>query len=601
MTAALTTAPGESRSGRPARRHPGAVVLVFVGAGIVAAASVAVIAHLGVGSLGYAAASSRVALIVLTGGCGLVAVGIARRLQDPLGTVGPLAALLGICWLSTSWVAWVGGPSVVRSAAMLSAPLVLPLVLHLGLVAPRRGLEGRARTMVVVGYLMTAVVTVGRLLVLDPFRDRYCWDDCAANALVVHDAPEVARKLQVGWWWLSILIGTVVVIVAVGRASTASRATLRQLLPLTVPIATIGGVAAIHGALRLADPAERPTTALSTGVFTVTALAFLAVALAVGWMVADDLQARRAVRRLAEDLASTRAAGTLQQVLARTLGDRDLRVAYHRSDRHTLVDADGQPIEVRPSSTRVEVPIERDGECVAIVFVDRSASRTHDLGREIGSAARLAVDNERLRAEALAQLGELRSSRLRIVETADLTRRRLERDLHDGVQQRLLALTYQVRLAIDDAQDDGDVELQSILDTAAKLVDLAFGALRELAHGLHPVILSEAGLGPALNTLADTAPMRMTVSGVPADRLPERIERAAYLTIVHCAESAARRGASSLQVRFSVAGDRIAIEIGDDGDAQEVGDLGYVVDRLSAIGGSLVIDTDRTQAVIPCG
>ena len=598
MTATLTVTPGETRTSGSARRHHSAAVPVLVGAWIVAAVSVAVIAHLGADSFGYAASSTRATLVVLAGGCGLVAGGTACRLQDPHGAVGVLSALLGVSWLAASWVAWTGGPSLARSMAMIVAAFLLPLVLHLALVLPRGDLDGWRRPIVVAAYLLTAGISIGRLLVLDPFRDRYCWDNCGTNVLLVRNSPAVARAFVVGWWWLSVAIGSVVIVVVVARGINASPTTRRRLVPAAAPIAVVGATTAIHGVLRLVDPAEHPTSATSMRLFTITALSLLALALAVGWMAADDLRARRAVRRLADDLASAPAAGTLQQVLARTLGDRGLTVAYSREDRHTSVSATGEPVDARPSATQMTVPIERDGECIAVVLIDRSAARTHDIGREIGSAARLAVDNERLRAESLAQLADLRSSRLRIVETADATRRRLERDLHDGVQQRLLALTYQIRLAIDDAVDAGDDELRLTLDIAAGHVEQAFTELRDLAHGLYPVVLSEAGLGPALDTLADNTPLSIILSGIPDHRLAERVEGAAYLTVVGCAQAAQRRGATQLCVRFGIVDDHVEINV--DGATIAASDLASVVDRLSAVGGSIVIDADLVHAVIPC-
>ena len=135
---------------------------------------------------------------------------------------------------------------------------------------------------------------------------------------------------------------------------------------------------------------------------------------------------------------------------------------------------------------------------MALVIHDAALSGARELEREIGAAARLAVDNERLRAEVLAQLEDLRASRARIVEAGDSARRRIERDLHDGAQQRLLTLSYELRLARADAEADGDEALAPLLAVDGEEVQAALAELRDLAHGIYPAILTEAGLGPAL-------------------------------------------------------------------------------------------------------
>jgi signal transduction histidine kinase len=169
------------------------------------------------------------------------------------------------------------------------------------------------------------------------------------------------------------------------------------------------------------------------------------------------------------------------------------------------------------------------------------------------------------------------------------------------VQQRLLALSYQITLAIDDAVGAGDDALPRTLDEAAGHVEQAFAELRDLAHGLYPVVLTEAGLGPALDTLADTTPLSISVSGLPDHRLPESVEGASYLMVVGCVQAAHQREATRLHVRFDAVDDRVEIDIDDDGSHHALGELANVGDRLSALGGSVRIETNLIHAVIPCG
>ena len=212
--------------------------------------------------------------------------------------------------------------------------------------------------------------------------------------------------------------------------------------------------------------------------------------------------------------------------------------------------------------------------------------------REIGAAARLAVDNERLRAEALSQLVDLRASRSRIVEAGDSARRRIERDLHDGAQQRLLALSYELRLARADAETAGDEQLVELLDAGSAEVQTALADLRELAHGIYPAILTESGLGPALWTLADTAPLPVEVRDVPVERLPEPVERAAYAVVAGSIEAAVDH--VSVTVRRD--GDDVTIVVAGVAAALPV----RLADRVGALGGHIALENGSLRAVIPC-
>ena len=186
------------------------------------------------------------------------------------------------------------------------------------------------------------------------------------------------------------------------------------------------------------------------------------------------------------------------------------------------------------------------------------------LERALGSTARLAVENEALRAEALAQLEELKASRARIVEAGDTARRRLERNLHDGAQQRLLALSYDLRLAQAEARAGRRDALIAVLDAAGGETASALEELRELAQGIHPAILSEAGLAPALQTLADEAPLPVELEDVAPERLTPAVETTAFVTVSEAIEDAARRRATFLAVRVDRKDARLIITAEDE-------------------------------------
>jgi signal transduction histidine kinase len=211
----------------------------------------------------------------------------------------------------------------------------------------------------------------------------------------------------------------------------------------------------------------------------------------------------------------------------------------------------------------------------------------------------LSVENEGLRAEAMAQLHALQASRARIVETADSARRRLERDLHDGAQQRLLALSYDVRLARAGTADDDDPELVSMLDRAAVDTEVALEELRELAHGIYPAILTEAGLGPALETLADEAPLPVELGGLPPGRATPGVERTAYVVVDEAIGDAARRGATWLRGHVRREADRLVVAIEDDGGPR-IERLVHLLDRVGALGGNVDVGDTTLRAELPC-
>jgi signal transduction histidine kinase len=230
--------------------------------------------------------------------------------------------------------------------------------------------------------------------------------------------------------------------------------------------------------------------------------------------------------------------------------------------------------------------------------VDHHAA-TVDLELETGAAVRLALENERLRAELLAQLHDLRGSRARIVETGDAERRRLERDLHDGAQQRLLALSYELRVARAGAEADGDIETAALLADATHEAHGALVELRDVAQGIYPAILGEAGLGAALATLADSAALPIEISETAPSRYAAPVEATAYLVVAEAIDDAARRGASFAAVSTVRDDERLVIQVADDGTAR-ASPMTHIADHVGAVGGLLEVEPTTLRAEIPC-
>jgi signal transduction histidine kinase len=194
---------------------------------------------------------------------------------------------------------------------------------------------------------------------------------------------------------------------------------------------------------------------------------------------------------------------------------------------------------------------------------------------------------------------QLTASRARIVEASVAERRRLERNLHDGAQQHLLALSYDLRLARASAEADADGELVELMESAVDDAQAALEELRELAQGIYPAILMEAGLEAALETLADEASLPVELKSTLHERQPPSVEAAAYFAVAEAVEDAAARAATSVHVDVTRAGERLAVAVDDDGRGRSTS-LGHVADRIGALGGSVELGPTTLRASIPC-
>jgi signal transduction histidine kinase len=348
----------------------------------------------------------------------------------------------------------------------------------------------------------------------------------------------------------------------------------------------------------LTTPAEDPRRAGFAAIFLVRAGMATAVAVGLAWAIAQDRRRLAAVARLTTELGEAPAPGTLATVLARSLQDPELQVGYWLAEEERHVDAAGQTVTLPPpGGRRAATRIVRGGDSVAVVVHDAALARGADLQSRIGAAARLAVDNERLQAAVLAQVEDLRASRARIVATGDAERRRLERDLHDGAQQRLLALSYELRLARAVATEV--TALDDVLERAVASAGAALADLRDLAHGIYPAILADAGLADAVADIADTAPLPVELLAITTGRLAEAVETAAYVATAAAVDDAALRGASHAVVSIVRRDDVLLVEVKDDGRPRTAG-LEDLADRVGALGGELATGPADMRVQLPC-
>ncbi|WP_250030115.1 sensor histidine kinase [Paractinoplanes maris] len=320
--------------------------------------------------------------------------------------------------------------------------------------------------------------------------------------------------------------------------------------------------------------------------------------------LAGLLDARLAQASVSELVVALRAEpDDLTPALAQALRDPTVSLLYWLPQYRNWVDHDGSPRTLPPSATLIR----RDGEPVAAL--DHHPAVEPGLLRAVVAAVEIAIDNGRLRAELRAGLAEVRASRARVLEAGRQERRRLERDLHDGAQQRLVGLS--LRLSLLESRLTGDPTAGLALREARAEVATSLSELRDLAHGLYPAVLSGHGLAVALESVAAQAvvPVRLSV-GIDG-RLPEPVEVAAYYVVCESLTNVGRHaGASRASVEISRAGPALVVEVADDGtggaDSGQGSGLRGLADRVEALGGTLRVWSPdgggtRVRAEVPCG
>lgn len=403
--------------------------------------------------------------------------------------------------------------------------------------------------------------------------------------------------------------------VAAGNWRRAGPARQRALAP-----AMAGGAVIIVAfvALVLAGAAGVPPEALATITWLENA-ALLAWPAALLYGLVRSRLDRAAIGPMIIELgAGLPDPDRLRAVMAETAHDPTLQLALWAPVQGRYVDGDGREVDVdRLPAGRAVTRLERDGVPIAALVHDTALAAEPDLIGAVAAGAGLAVENDQLHAAVEAQLAEVQASRARIVAAGDAARRRVERDLHDGAQQRLVGVAVALRLAraqLGDGAGGGEprsAEVAGLLDEAAAELTAALAELRELARGIYPAVLTDGGLDPALRSLADRSPIPVLLGDVPGQRLPAPVEQTAYFLVSEALTNAAKHArASKATVTVTARPGTTVVEIDDDGAGgarPEAGSgLRGMADRVAAVGGTLLVDSPpgrgtRVVARLPCG
>ena len=317
---------------------------------------------------------------------------------------------------------------------------------------------------------------------------------------------------------------------------------------------------------------------------------------------------RASVADLLVELGVNPGPAELQDAVARALRDPSATLAYWLPEFDSYADVDGRQLEVEDEPARATTPISREGVPVALVLHDAALLDEPRLLASVAAATGMTIQNAQLQVELRARLQELRGSRVRILQAEQNERRRLERDLHDGAQQRLVALSME--LGELEERLDGSTELRKRIEEARQEVTASLAELRNLAHGIHPAAVSDHGLAVALETLATRATIPVQVIRAPSERLPEHVELAAFFIVSEALTNVAKHArASSAVVEFDKTVVLLIVEVRDDGVGGASADAGTglrgLADRVEALGGRLRVWSPagrgtRVRAEIPC-
>jgi signal transduction histidine kinase len=546
----------------------------------------------------YAGTSAPDAALTLVAGFSLLAAALVLTLNRRAARISDLAVLAAMAWFATVWVGWQQAPALVWSVSVLLAGLWFALLVHAILAHPDGHLRSTpARALVVAVYGEWVVASALLALFRDPYFDPRCWSDCdALNAFLVHSQPSLVATVETTGRWFVLGAAAALGAILAWRLLKGSGPARLTLAPVAVPGVLLAAAVAAHSIALEEIPKEDPTRLVFSLIFIATSVALILIGAGLAFVALRTRAQRLAINQMVGRLGEAPAPGSLESALAQALGDPGLRIAYWLPDSRRYVDAKGRPMEEpAPAPGRVLTTLARGQHPIAVVS---HAGAHPDLEREIGPAVRLGLENERLRAEVLSQLEEIRASRARIVETGDAERRRLERDLHDGAQQRLLALAYEIQRARSAAESDGESGTSTTLSDAVGEARTALSELRELAHGIFPAILAEAGLASALETFGDSAPLRMEIRAMSPGRFPAPVEMAAYVVVVEGLEDATARDATRLTVEVVRNASLLRVTVKDDGSAR-YSEMVAIADRVGAVGGTLEVQANELHAVLP--
>ena len=563
-------------------------------AGVALSAAAAWIAATGGGSppRGFSAAVH--ALVIAAP----MAAGLYAVYRNPGGRFGWLLLLAGVLWSPTMLAE--SSQSVLYSFGRVSVWFAELLLIYLVLVFPTGRLGSRAdRLLVRAGAVLVALYLVSALLgnYPEPSPWASCGTDCPANAFMLPSSEPgfVGAVLMPALNAASVVLFAVVALQLLRRLVNGSSLMRVELVPVLAAavvrmLATVAFLVA-----REIDATARLTEVI--GWIALLGTPAVSVGFLIG-LIRSRAHATSALAKLSGALGRP-SADELEHVIAEAVDDPSLRIVYRTSgDPAEWVDNTGRPAELPDQSlTRATTKISSGGVPVAALVHDAALADAPVMTEVANGFAQMALQNQRLETELRSSLRELKASRSRIMSAADEERRRIERDLHDGAQQRLLALAIELELAGEEVTSDPAKGARRLRELVGD-VNEAMADIRSLASGLYPSILLERGLVEALSEASVACPLPTTLTAEGLGRYPPEIEGAVYFCCREALQNAAKHArASSVVMKLWEAESAVHFEVRDDGaglsqgQGSEGAGLTNMRDRIGSMGGSLAIES----------
>ncbi len=565
-------------------------------AGAVAAAAVAIWVTLRASFLAYPdwLAVQKADLIL-----GPIAVGLYWRHKRPSNNLGLLMIVLGL--FGIPYILTSSSDPKLFMIGVIAESSIYFMTSAVILAFPSGRIEGVAAkvTLAVSGIANVVVTTIS--LLADPqagpgFSISGCRAACPPNVLAIWSAPAWLGTFNdvYGALLIAIPIATAGVLVWRFIGGTPPR---RRALSIGAPIALL--FLAMQASYRFVFFLSPDGLASSQAPVHSGLQWTLAAARSFVWygflfaLIAAELFAGRTLRRLVGESLGRPSLGQLEAMVREPLGDPGLRLAFWQRSIRDWVGGDGAVLEPpKPGQTLTEV--EREGRPAAAIVHDAQLSEDPELLKAAGAVALMSLENAELEGAWRDSMRELAASRLRITEASDRERRRLEQNLHDGAQQRLVAVQVRIRLLQEQSADE---DLARGLESIRVEAEEAVEDLRTLAQGIYPPLLRDRGLADALRSLAMRAPVPIVVSDEGIGRCSAAVEAAIYFCSLEAVQNAIKHGGRVVHVTIVVGRNRdgVHFSVADDGVGMATAGGGAGMgligmrDRVGAVGGELEV------------
>jgi signal transduction histidine kinase len=543
---------------------------------------------------------------------GPICAGVYWHRRRPQSRFGPVLIALG--FVQVPYILQSSSSSVLFTIAVHWEGVIYLATLATILVFPTGRLTGLADRLILAAGVLFAVVPSSLLTLFSPQISAggsisACSSACPANALYASASSSVVSRLVDIDRYAIIGIALATAALLAWRFATGT-APYRRALAIGTPIALVflltQALYQVTIALGHAD--------LALDTYVRWAFAVARAALWYGFLVAlvvAELFAARVMRTIVRESLRRPSLAELTELLRRPLGDPRLQLAFHRAGEDAWIDGEGQAVEPpAPGSGRMLTEVGHDGRPAAAIVHDVQLADDPELLQTAGAAALLAFENAELHNAWSASVGELQRSRARLAAETARERQALERDLHDGAQQALMAVG--VRLGIATAAAPADGKLRRELDEVADDLRRALDELRDLAHGIYPGVLANLGLVHALESVASSSGGKVEVTGEGVGRYPAEIESAVYYSCREALQNAIRHGGPPVSIRLRDEGDALTFAVRDggpgfdvDGQAEdglaEGSGLRNVKDRIGTLEGTVTIESPPGRGTLVAG